>query len=137
MEFFIFRINKIKIYNNREWGPGEAKILSFITGEDVNNLGKTIDSIIDAPEFDGFTANVLTLATAATNPAAVAGLAIAKYVFGLVADTMMEKKDDQIGIVYQSFNRFEHYPHGERKKDDVPDLSNNIRFSYSIFGTTY
>ena len=94
-------------------------------------------SFSDSVEFDGFTDNVLTLAAAATNPAAVAGLAIAKYVFGLVADTMMEKKDDQIGIVYQSFNRFEHYPHGERKKDDVPDLSNNIRFSYSIFGTTY
>ncbi len=65
------------------------------------------------------------------------GVAIARYVFGLVAVTMMEKKDDQIGMVYQSFNRFEHYPHGERKKDDIPDLSNNIRFSYSIFGTTY
>ncbi len=67
-------------------------------------------------EFDGFTANVLTLAAAATNPAAVAGLAIAKYVFSLVADTMMGKKDDQIGMVYQSFNRFEHYPHGEKKR---------------------
>ena len=215
MEFFVFRLNKLKILNNREWGPGELKLLSFITGkdvnlpvlddlqnttdpeqkkqlikavaqsvlsakvlmqldnvadghqatfgdtgyalytadkipvsfnwslmlleidEDINNLGKQIDGVINAPEFDGFAANVLTLAAAATNPAAVAGVAIAKYVFGLVADTMINNKDDQIGLAYQSFNKFEHYPHGERKRDDVPDLSNNVRIDYSIFGTTY
>lgn len=215
MEFFAFRINMLKILNNREWGPGEIKMLSFITGEDVNlpvldelqkttdvnlkkqliqaaaqsvlsskvlmqldnvtdeykmtfgdtgyalytsnkipvsfnwslmlleidedvnNLGKKIDSIIDAPGFDGFVNNVLVLASAAANPAAAAGVAIAKYVFGIVADTMIENKDDQIGLAYQSFNRFEHYPHGERKRDDVPDLSNNVRIDYSIFGTTY
>jgi hypothetical protein len=215
MEFFAFRINKLKILNNREWGPGEIKMLSFITGEDVNlpvldelqkttdvdlkkqliraaaqsvlsskvlmqldnvtdghkmtfgdtgyalytsnkipvsfnwslmlfeidedvnNLGKKMDSIIDAPGFDGFVNNVLVLASAAANPAVAAGVSIAKYVFGIVADTMLENKDDQIGLAYQSFNRFEHYPHGERKRDDVPDLSNNVRIDYSIFGTTY
>jgi len=36
MEFFVFRLNKVKILNNREWGPGEVKLLSFITGQDVN-----------------------------------------------------------------------------------------------------
>ncbi|MDP2861175.1 MAG: hypothetical protein Q8N95_00110 [Desulfobacterales bacterium] len=215
MEFFAFRLNKLKILNNREWGSGEVKMLSFITGEDINlpvldgllsttdvnvkkqliqaasqsvlsskvlmqldnvtdghvmtfgdtgyalyasdkipvsfnwslilididedinNLGKKIDSIIDAPGFNGFVNNVLLLASAAANPAAVAGVAIAKYVFGVVAETMIENKDDQIGLAYQSFNRFEHYPHGERKRDDVPDLSNNVRIDYSIFGTTY
>jgi len=215
MEFFAFRINKLKILNNRDWGPGEIKMLSFITGEDVNlpvldelqkttdinlkkqliqsaaqsvlsskvlmqldnvtdghkitfgdtgyalytsnkipvsfnwslmlleidedvnNLGKKIDSIIDAPGFDGFVNNVLVLAGAAANPAAAVGVEIAKYVFEIVANTMMENKDDQIGLAYQSFNRFEHYPHGERKRDDVPDLSNNVRIDYSIFGIKY
>ena len=215
MQFFVYRLNRLKILNNREWGPGELKLLSFVTGEDVNlpvlddlqrttdpeqkkklikaaaqsvlsakvlmqldhvkdghqmtfgdtgyalytarkipvsfnwsllifeidedinNLGRKIDNVINAPEFDGFTTNVLSLASAATNPAATAGVAIAKYVFTLVADTMIEKKDDQIGLAYQSFNRFEHYLHGERKRDDVPDLSNNVRIDYSIFGTSY
>ena len=215
MEFFVFRLNKLKILNNREWGPGELKLLSFVTGqdvnlpvlddlqrttdeerkkkliqaaaqsvlsskvlmqldnvkdghlmtfgdtgyalysankipvsfnwslmlfeidEDINNLGRKVDGVISAPEFDGFVGNVLILASAAANPAAAAGVAIAKYIFGLVADTMIENKDDQIGLAYQSFNMFEHYPHGERKRDDVPDLSNNIRIDYSIFGTKY
>ncbi|MGD8769128.1 MAG: hypothetical protein PVJ06_03695 [Desulfobacterales bacterium] len=215
MEFFVFRLNKLKILNNREWGPGELKLLSFVTGqdvnlpvlddlqritdeerkkkiiqaaaqsvlsskvlmqldnvkdghlmtfgdtgyalytankiplsfnwslmmfeidEDINNLGRRVDGVISAPEFDGFVANVMILASASANPAAAAGVAIAKYIFGLVADTMIENKDDQIGLAYQSFNMFEHYPHGERKRDDVPDLSNNIRIDYSIFGTKY
>ena len=214
-EFFAFRLNKIKILNNREWGPGEVKLLSFITGqdgalpvledlqrttsvkkkkqiiqtatqtvlaskilmqvdsvrdghqmtfgdtgyalwtsekipisfnwsllafeidEDINALGKKIDAIVKSDAFNGFAANLLTILGAATNPAAVAGVAIAKFAFGVIAGVMLENKDDQIGVAYQSFNRFEHYPHGERKKDDVPDLSNNMFIDYSIFGTTY
>jgi hypothetical protein len=215
MEFFAFRINKIKILKNREWGKGEVKLLSFVTGkdvnlpplddlqrttdtskkkrlikaatqsvlsakvfmridniqdghkmtfgdtgyalyttdnipvsfnwsllafeldEDINAIGQQIDDVVNKPEFDGFIDNVLTLTAAAANPAAAAGVAIAKFVFGVVTKAMIKKVDDQIGIVYQSFNRFEHYPHGERKKDDVPDLSNNMFVDYSIFGTTY
>jgi hypothetical protein len=215
MEFFVFRLNKLKVINNRDWGPGELKMLSFVTGqdvnlpvlddlqhttdpelkkqlitaaaqsvlsakvlmqldnvrdghqilfgdtgyalyttdkipvsfnwslmlfeidEDINNLGGKIDGIVDAPGFDGFVSKVLVLAGAAANPAAAAGIAIAKYVIGLVADSMIDNKDDQIGLAYQSFNRFEHYLHGERKRDDVPDLSGNVRIDYSIFGTSY
>lgn len=214
-EFFVFRLNKLKILNNREWGAGQLKMLSFVTGkdvnlpvlddlkrttdpamkkqliqaaaqsvlsakvlmqldnvrdghqmtfgdtgyglytadqipvafnwsllvfeidEDINALGKRIDGIINAPEFDGFAQNVITLAAAAVNPAATAGVAISKYVFGRIADAMIANKDDQVGLAYQSFNRFEHYPHGERKRDNVPDLSNNVRIDYSIFGTQY
>ena len=215
MEFFVFRLNKLKVINNRDWGPGELKMLSFVTGqdvnlpvlddlqrttdpelkkqlitaaaqsvlsakvlmqldnvrdghqiffgdtgyalyttdkipvsfnwslmlfeidEDINNLGEKIDAVVDAPGFDGFVSNVLVLAGAAANPAAAAGIAIAKYVIGLVANSMIGNKDDQIGLAYQSFNRFEHYLHGERKRDDVSDLSGNVRIDYSIFGTSY
>ena len=36
-----------------------------------------------------------------------------------------------------SLNRMEYYPNGERKRDDVPDLSNNVRVDDSIFGADY
>lgn len=214
-EFFVFRLNELKILNNREWGAGEVKLLSFVTGgdvnlpvlddlqrtteperkkelikaatqsvlsskvlmqldnvrdghlmtfgdtgyalytsskipisfnwtlmlfeidEDINNLGKDIDGVINRPEFDSFVNDVLILASAATNPVAAAGVAIAKYTLGVVANSMIKNKDDQIGLAYLSFNKFEHYPHGERKRDDVPDLSGNVFIDYSIFGTTY
>ncbi len=34
MQFFVFRLNQIKILNNREWREGEVKLLSSITGMD-------------------------------------------------------------------------------------------------------
>lgn len=215
MEFFVFRINKLTILRNREWGRGEVKLLSFVTGqdvnlpdlsgfqrsgdtevkrqlvraaaqsvlsaktliqienvrdghimtfgetgyalytanripvsfnwsflafeldEDINEIGGRLDTVLSEPGFDTFTSNVLTLAGAAANPAAEVGVAVAKFVFGVVTENMMRDRDDQIGILYQSFNKFEHYPHGERKRDDVPDLSNNMLIDYSIFGTEY
>lgn len=214
-EFFVFRLDELKILNNREWGKGEVKLLSFVTGadvnlpvlddlqrtteperkkelikaatqsvlsskvlmpldnvkddhimtfgdtgyalytsskipisfnwalmlfeidEDINNLGKDIDGVINRPEFDSFVNDVLILASVATNPVAAAGVAIAKYTLGIVAKSMIKNKDDQIGVSYLSFNKFEHYPHGLRKRDDVPDLSGNVFIDYSIFGTTY
>lgn len=215
MEFFVFRINKISILKNREWGGAEVKLLSFVTGQDVNlpdlsgfqetrnpeeqmaliraaalsvlsaklliqiehvrdghvmtfgdtgyalytsdkipvsfnwsllafeldsdirELGSRIDAIVNEPGFNQFAQDLIALAGAAHHPASALGLAIAKFVFGVVIDNLLRDRDDQIGVLYQSFNRFEHYPHGERKRDDVPDLSNNILIDYSIFGTEY
>jgi hypothetical protein len=128
--YALYTSNKIPVSFN--WS-----LLVMEIDEDINQLGQKIDSIINADGFNDFIDDVLLVAGAATNPAAATGIAIAKYVFGIVSDTMIENKDDQVGLAYQSFNKFEHYPHGERKKDDVPDLSNNLRIDYSIFGTTY
>ncbi len=215
MEFFVFRFNRIMILNNREWGKGEVKLLSFVTGtdgslpvldglksamteeerkdviaaatqevlsskalfqvenvgdghnltfgdtgyalftakkiptafnwsllafeldDDVRAFGRRLAGVLDDPGFDAFAGDVLRLVGAASSPAAVAGAAIAKFIFRVVADSMLRNKDDQLGLVYQSFNRFEHYLHGERKRDGVPDLTQNLRIDYSIFGTTY
>jgi hypothetical protein len=54
-----------------------------------------------------------------------------------IPQVLVRNRDDQVGLYYLSLNRMEHYPNGERKRDDVPDLSNNVRVDYSIFGTTY
>jgi len=214
MEFFVFRLNKIKIFNNREWGKGEVKLLSFITGlegslrvldgvqttkndtakhdivaaatqeilsstqlfavenvrdghkltfgdtgfalltarkiptafnwsllafeldDDVRGIGEGLSGVIDDPGFDNFAGGVVQF-IGAGNPAAAAGAAIVKFIFGVVAGSMLRNQNDRIGVVHQSLNRFEHYPYGERKRDDVPDLSGNLRIDYSIFGTTY
>ena len=215
MEFFVFRLNRIKILNNRDWGKGEVKLLSFVTGadgtlpvleglkhattedarkdvivaatqevlsskvlfqvenvvdghrlsfgdtgyalytaqkiptafnwsllafeldDDVRAFGRGLDGVLDDPGFDAFAGDVLRLVGSAGSPAAVAGAAIAKFIFRVVSGSMLRNKDDQIGLLYQSFNRFEHYVHGERKRDGVPDLTQNLRIDYSIFGTTY
>lgn len=43
-------------------------------------------------------------------------------------------RDDQIGLFIASLNRKEHYPHGCRDRQDVPDLSGNMFVDYTIFG---
>ena len=35
-QFFAFRINRLKIFKNREWGAGELKMISFVsTGDEA------------------------------------------------------------------------------------------------------
>ena len=214
-QFFAFRINRLRIFKNREWGAGELKMISFVsTGdeapsaldgllqtsdpdakrkilrdasrqmlsvkefiqvdeirdghvltfgdsgyalytamripvslnwtflilesdEDVVELGRRIDTVVDGKDFDTFATSALTLLATAVTPQLTAAAAIAKFVSRAIPQVLVRNRDDQVGLYYLSLNRMEHYPNGERKRDDVPDLSNNVRVDYSIFGTTY
>lgn len=101
---------------------------------DVRDVGSTVQEVLQAPGFDGFVTQLALLVGAAANPGFTAGVAIAKYVAGVVADSLKQKKDDLAGLLYMSLNRREHYPHGERKRDQVPDLTGNMLVDYSLFG---
>ena len=71
------------------------------------------------------------------NAAFQTGLAVSRFVGRTITKLMRKKKNDLVGAHYQSFSRFEHYPHGERKRDKVPDTTGNMFVDYSIFATTY
>jgi len=111
--------------------------LAMESDEDINALGQRIDDIIGSTDFDSFTTNLLTVLTTAVTPQITAGIAIGKFLSRATTKAMIKNKYDQVGVYYLSLNRMEHYPHGERKRDDVQDLSNNLLVDYSIFGTTY
>jgi hypothetical protein len=68
------------------------------------------------------------------NPALAVGAEIGKYLTKFILRTYANKGDDQLGLVYQSWNRREHYPHGERKRDGNKDLTGNLEYDYSLFG---
>jgi len=102
-------------------------ILEF--NEDLVELGRRIDTGVNGKDFDTFATSALTLLTAAA--------AFAKFVAWAIPQVLECNRDNQVGLYYLSLNRMEHYPNGECKRDDVPDLSNNVRVDYSIFGTTY
>lgn len=97
-------------------------------------LGDTMMNIINDSDFDSFGTSLLTVLTTVTNPAALAYQAIGKFILKTVAKNLQASGDDQIGLLYTSFTREEHYPHGLRDKEDVKDLTNNIRLDYTIFG---
>ena len=110
-------------------------VLALEDDGDVRDVGTTIEEVVTNEGFDGFTTNLAIVIGAAANPAFAAGAAVSKFVAETVARNLKKKKDDLAGVLYMSLNRQEHYPHGERKRDDVPDLTGNMFVDYSLFGT--
>lgn len=101
--------------------------------DDVRAIGAWIDNIIVDPEFEGFLINIAKLAQFAINPTVTLSIAIGKYVLGKVADCLLKNKDDQLGVVYQSFYRDLDFPSGDRQAFGIPDLSGNLRIDYRIY----
>jgi hypothetical protein len=109
---------------------------SFIALESDRNIrddGEMMNEVVNDAGFAGFTTNLLKMLAVATNPTFTVGVEIAKFATEIVSRNLRKNKDDMIGMLYMSLNRREHYPHGERKKDGVPDLTNNMLIDYSIF----
>ncbi|EOF4705882.1 MAG: hypothetical protein P0Y63_10405 [Klebsiella huaxiensis] len=101
--------------------------------KNINDIGMRLESVIMQPDFDIFAANLGTIILGTVNPAFAAGVIIAKFLTNVVATTLKNNPDDQLGLLYMSLNKQEHYRYGERKRDGIPDLSGNIRVDYSIF----
>lgn len=100
----------------------------------AREFGASLAGIVSDPEFDSFSGNLATVIGKAGNPVYDAGVAVARFVTGTAAKILQASGDDQIGILYMSLNRQQHYLHGERKADDVPDLTGNLIVDYSLFG---
>lgn len=109
-------------------------LLAVESDRDVRSIGEEMTAVVHDKGFDSFIANTLTLAAAAANPSFVAAVGIAKFVTKVIADQRGKNKDDLIGVLYTSLNRREHYQHGERKRNNIPDLTNNMFVDYSMFG---
>jgi hypothetical protein len=108
--------------------------LAIESDRDVREIGQEMEEVFKDKDFDGFTTNVLRLLSAAVNPSYIAAVEIAKFITKVVVKNLKKDREDMIGVLYMSLNRREHYPHGERKKDDVSDLTDNMLIDYSIFG---
>ncbi|RYU93653.1 hypothetical protein [Emticicia agri] len=110
------------------------QFIAFESDERIRDTGRMVEDILNDNEFDKFTNNLGTLVAAAANPAFSASVEITKFALKVISKITQANKDEMIGILMMSLNRVEHYPHGERKKDDVPDLTNNMFIDYSLFG---
>ncbi|MCU0567695.1 MAG: hypothetical protein MUF49_13990 [Oculatellaceae cyanobacterium Prado106] len=90
--------------------------------------------VISDPDFDRFTGNLVNAVMKAPNPGFQAVVSVGKFITSRILRDLENNTNDLIGVLYMSLNRREHYPHGERKKDNVGDLSNNMWVDYSLFG---
>lgn len=125
----------IVLYQSKEI-PADFNWQLVVIGskEKIRTQAQMLKDVIEHESFDGFVSNILLMLSAAVNPAITAGVEIGKYLTSFILSQYANKQDDQLGIVYQSWNRQEHYKHGKRFKDGVPDLTKNMIYDYSMFG---
>ncbi len=102
---------------------------------DVRELGNHIQDILPDSEIDSLAKNIIALASAATTPQVTAAIAITKFLAKGITHFMKKNKNDQLGLVEQSFIRELHYPNGKRTANEVTDLTGNMWYDYTIFGT--
>jgi len=100
----------------------------------IRDTAMMVEDIVNDEEFDKFTDDLLKIIVGTSNPGYTASVAIGKFATKVILKIAGKNKDDMIGIIYMSLNRWEHYPFGERKRDNVPDMTNNMHVDYSIFG---
>ncbi|MEM9665768.1 MAG: hypothetical protein AAF970_12580 [Bacteroidota bacterium] len=108
-------------------------LLGIERDDDERDLAATVFDMVSDEEFDAFSTNLLTLLSQAANPVWVAGVQVSRFVVRAWSKWLMSAEDDQVGPLYMSLNRAEHYRHGKRDKQDVPDLTGNMFIDYTIF----
>ena len=95
---------------------------------------KMWEEVLKDGELAGFIQSTAKLVGIVPNPVVAAGAEIGKFLTQFILRSYADKQDDQLGLIYQSWNRMEHYPHGERKRDGNKDLTGNTEYDYSLFG---
>jgi hypothetical protein len=111
--------------------------LAIRSSRDIREAASDMNDVLSAPDFSAFTTSLLSLiqgASAVANPAYAAAIQVARFVAQVSARRLMKKGDQQLGAVYESFIRPEHYPQGIREGRDVPDTTGNMLCDYSLFG---
>ena len=77
----------------------------------------------------------MTIASVTASPQTAAAIIIVKSLVKGITFFMKKNKNDQLGLLEQSFIRELHYPNGRRTADGVQDLTKNMKYDYTIFGT--
>lgn len=109
-------------------------LIAIESDKEIRKIGTTIDEVINCPGFKTFVTSFAGLVGLSSNPAFSASMAVIKYIGQQIATSMKNNKDDMVGLLNMSLNRWEHYPNGERNSEGVPDLTGNMLIDYSIFG---
>jgi hypothetical protein len=101
--------------------------------EDIRRFALDADEVLDSDAFKG----LLSAATAAltvTNPLLTGAIAVGGVTANLLRKKLRANKDDLVGYWQCSLNRTEHYPHGVRDLQDIPDTTGNMLVDFTLFG---
>jgi hypothetical protein len=133
-EVLTFGDEGIQLYKS-ETTPDELGMHVWLIelDNDIRDLALTTDDILKSTEFKTLLTTGLA-ALAVKNPLAVAAVSLTGLVFRLVLKKLLsENRNDLIGYWHETLNRSEHYPHGIRNREDVPDSTRNMLVDYTLF----
>ena len=102
---------------------------------DIRSLGDEINNHLTDDGVNEVLKAIAALASTNITPAAAAGIVLGKELIGLVTEILKGNKDDQIGVINQSFIRPLHYPQGTAHGIGVQDWSGNMWYDYFIYGS--
>ncbi|MDR1273097.1 MAG: hypothetical protein LBK12_00970 [Odoribacteraceae bacterium] len=111
----------------------DVQIWVIESDEDIRRFALDADEVLDSDAFKG----LLTAATAAlslTNPLLTGAIAVGGVTANLLRKKLRANKDDLVGYWQCSLTRAEHYPHGVRDRQDIPDTTGNMLVDYTLFG---
>jgi hypothetical protein len=109
------------------------EFIAIKLNDKTRDIGKDILNVVNDKDFGSFADSLPALVGGAVNPAFTAAVEVGKFIFGAVGNILSDKNDKQLGLLYMSLDEQEHYPHGVRNSQDVPDLTGNMLVDYSIF----
>jgi hypothetical protein len=130
----LFGDSGLVIYSNT-YIPDRVDIQLWVieSDSDIRNFAIEADRVLDSDAFKTlFAAVEATLAI--TNPVLSGVIAVAGVVVNILRQKLRANKDDLVGYWQASLNRVEHFPHGNRDKQNVYDTTGNILVDYTIFG---
>jgi flagellar protein FlgJ len=100
---------------------------------DVREFATDADTVLENEAFKGLV-GTLKVASAVTNPILSGIISVGGVVTQLLRKKLLANKDDLVGYWQASLNREEHYPHGARDRQNVPDTTGNVLIDYTLFG---
>lgn len=118
-----------EIPNDLNWN-----LIAIEIDESSRDTAKLFQEVINDSDFDSFVDGISNLVGKSLNPTFTAARVVGKFVTQVIFKQIENNDDDLIGNLMMSLNRTEHYPHGERKKDGVIDITGNMEVDYSLFG---
>lgn len=124
----VYRSNKIP--NSLDWF-----MLVIESDQDIRDFGTNLSEYLTNDRVDKITNAIVTAASTTLSPAAAAGVVLGKELLSAITFMMKKNKDDQLGVIEQSFIRPLHYPKGTRHGIGIKDVTGNMYYDYFIHGT--
>lgn len=124
--YIIYKSNKIP--QDFNW-----MLLAIEIDSKTRDNAALLGTVLTNDNISSITNNIATL-TGSSSPVSMAIIELTELVANILVNLFKNDKDDQVGLFMSSFIKQEHYPHGRRDRNNVPDLTGNMFIDYTIFG---